>query len=1192
MQSPPHQKKQTPFLKKVRQLLTCTLSGENFNKPVYISCGHVFNKISLETVLSNKDACPKCNTKNVWSTMKEDYDLAKISGLAKEDIEDETIITALVDHLQDIVLMQLYLFPAINNCGHTLEKSVIPVDEKFPTPDNVKECPQCKVKINKKSALPNYLMIALLGFLLNEKPELIKEQPKDCYLHSSQLLGLYEKGYKAVINQLAIFPHAINRLFSMKGEASPIGVQQFIIKTQQIEFLEALLKIPLFNNGSEHYVCDGINSSLLTLATAEPSNILFDYILALAHVDVNHKNIRGESALFIAAARGDTYKVKALIALHHIDLIAKDKLGITAQQIAIEKGHRVVAELLDPAAAQMRELVQKSDFVNIVKKITSSQDTQQIFENSISSLVKCLPAEENMLLAFLNRLFDEIIKAKTIDQKNFDNMLLFLLKLKNELINKPFLAGTAPLNYALLRNDQSLLFSRLLPLRDINVNLAMLCAKYNAAMTPLALAVEEGWVPHTLQMLCEAGAEPNNAMQRAIKKRNIEQVKILLPFVKGQTLYDAWQCSKAYGNPEITKLFEQPLIRFRMYLQCANYKQAAQDLLVIHDDYPQLYLEFSNNIAQFLSNGISRDKLMFLLGKELIPLAWKRNNKKLLMEYLARMPNIVNDVITEDGKTILHVVVEENDEDTLEKLFAINELVINKPIANPGRFADQSTAVHLACYQGVNGRVLEKLIKRGASAHASNAAGETALLIAAENGSAGKVLFLLAQPEVTLLRNAYDIAQQNPSNKEFMAIFTDRNYKLRMYLQEKNYKKIAELLLEIYAIEQQGVEKMWQYFAQFMLLNERSILIHQAVAIELLHLAWLNNNRAILLAVLKKFPELVNRPLIDSKTILHLTVEKNDVAMTSLILHTEGVEVNVSVNKVGHSENGCTALHFACAKKENEPKEEEEIRSLITEELLNRKADPEIKNAKGETALYVSARSGNVKTFIRLLNRPEIDIGVSVGGKSIPVIARENNHLNIAIIFKYFEITRNLLNKNNVVLVDLQLPESMDVDKIHANFPVLFTAYSPAIIKRTKFILKFCSQDAKSSDIKINFTVSFFLKQDRENNLKQLISMFPASQDLFVLQASVFASFEFFLRTLLTKAAKLEYIEWAKKQDFFCNQYENPKNVPESSPDFFKSIKNLFGTNSVIKDKLEAMYETIRQQTEALKPPVAKATFK
>lgn len=1189
-QNNPNNAKQSPLLKKVRQLLTCTLSGEIFHKPVYISCGHVFNKISLETALSNKDACPKCSKKNVWSTMKEDCNLAKISGLVSKNIDNETLITELSEYLQDIVLMQLYLFPAINKCGHTLEKARIPRDGNAPAPDNVKECPNCRAKINQDSALPNYLMIALVGFMLNENPNLVKEQPGDTYLPSSSLLELYIHGYQAVISQLALFPHAINKFFKVNGESSPMGVQQFIIKKQQVEFLVELLKLPLFNNGSEHYVSDGNNSSLLTLAAAESGNAMFDYILKLPHLDVNHKNIRGESALFIAAARGDLIKVKALLTKPQLDLVAKDKLGNTAQQVARDAGHKEIAILLDPLAAQLRGLVQKPDFTNIIKILGAAKDNQQELENSINLLLNCLSAEENELVVFLNKLFDEIVKAKVFDANTLDKIILIILKKNNSLVNKPFLPeAVPPLHYALLRNDQGLLVCRLIQLQNINVNIAAVCVKYNAEMTPLALAVAGNWTTHVLQILCDAGADPNkdmsNTIQRAIKRKNLEQIKVLLPFVKGQALYDAWECSKAYGNRDTTQIFEQPLVRLRIYIQCGNYQQAAQELFNTYVELPQVYEEFTQKILQFLPANISREELAERLGRALIPLALKRNNKKLCIEYLSLAPKLVNEIVTEDGKTILHVIIAENDEATLEQLLKMEGLEINKPISNPVRFGHLSTAVHLACYQGVKVSILEKLLVQHATPHSKNAADETPLIIATENGDANKVVALLALPDTPDLQRAFDIAHQNSQDKEFLAIFTSNTYKMRMYLQEKNYKKIAELLMKNYLSNKQDVTLIWQFLSQFLPLNDKSVLMHRAIAIELLTLAG-QTHRDILLDVLSKFPELVNKPLVDGKTLLHLVVEKNDIAQTTLLLNVEGVESNIQVNRAEHPTNGFTPLHFACDMKADETQNATEIRSLIVEELLKRNPDVEKTNAMGETALYIAARSGNVSAFIRLLNVPRINIAVRVAGKSLAVIARENDHMSIVILLRYFEITQNLLHKNIITLADLQLPEGIEIQRINQYFPALFSNFSQLLAKRTKFILEYCSQDAKASGVRINFPASFFLKQNRDANIKQLMEICPASQDLFVLQESVFLSFEFFLRTILNKDQKLECIAWAKNHIFFCNQFENPKKVAQSSPGLFKSIMSAFDSDSEIKKKLDAMYETIKNQPDS---PVVKS---
>ena len=412
---------------------------------------------------------------------------------------------------------------------------------------------------------------------------------------------------------------------------------------------------------------------------------------------------------------------------------------------------------------------------------------------------------------------------------------------------------------------------------------------------------------------------------------------------------------------------------------------------------------------------------------------------------------------------------------------------------------------------------------------------------------------------------------------------------MRMYLQEKDYKKIAAILIEVYESDKESVEKMWQYLGQFIPFSDSAILIYQAIAIELLSLVWQKNYRALLLDIIKKYPELLNKPLIDGKTLIHLIADTGNLELTKEFLKVEGVDVNTKVNKQDHPDYGCTPLHFACLMKAGASQLEEQNRKLIVDELLQRKANAELKNAKGETALYVAADSGNLSTCIRLLNIPGINTAVIVNGKSISAIAREHDHRGIVLLLNHFEITRSLLSKDKFTLTDLQLPENINVQKITATFPGLFSSCLVERVTRTKYIMEFCSQDAKAQGIKINFSVAFYHQHHRDINIKQLVSMFPAPQDLHVLQALVFSSFENFLRTLPTKGQKIDYISWAKSHDFFCQKYDDPKQVAQSSPTLFKSIVNYFGPDSVIKQQLDALHEAVKRQPEAVtaKSPAA-----
>ena len=166
--------KKNPLLLKVRQLLTCLLTGDIYKKPVYISCGHVFSKGSLETHLASKDACPKCNKRNVWSTVKEDFLLEQICNTVRSELDDDNLLKELTEQLQDIILCKFYLYPVINTCGHTFEKQQLAQFNNG--------CPTCRVPFDSAKLQPNYLISALVGLLLTETPDLIKEQHADAYL--------------------------------------------------------------------------------------------------------------------------------------------------------------------------------------------------------------------------------------------------------------------------------------------------------------------------------------------------------------------------------------------------------------------------------------------------------------------------------------------------------------------------------------------------------------------------------------------------------------------------------------------------------------------------------------------------------------------------------------------------------------------------------------------------------------------------------------------------------------------------------------------------------------------------------------------------------------------------------------------------------------------------------------------------
>ncbi len=439
------QSKKNALLYKMRKLLTCQLSGEIFKKPVYISCGHVFNSISLDTALSRKDACPKCNTRNVWSSKREDFLLGKICELVAKDIGHEELIAELTEYLSDIVLFNPYLFPVINTCGHTFEKQQI---------SQFKDCPNCHAQFNIQQ--PNYLIMILVGLLLQEKPELLSTQNKDNYIPAHSPLGKLDRPVNVVLKELISFPYIINRTIPVAGEANSLSVQQMVIKRQEVECLQLLLNIPLFHNGSEHYIFDVSGNTLLTLAAAEKMHSAFDYLLNQPFCNINERNKYGDTPLIIAAANNDEYKVLRLLSDPNIDVNAKDKMGNSAEQIAKDKGLHRIARLLNPQVIQLAKNIKSSDFTAITQffRTLIEQSSSQL-EEYIEFLVINMPVELDSLMHFISDLLQEIQKNLNTNMQIvvLRKLILALLKNNSDLINKPIINGLSPFHYACLINS-------------------------------------------------------------------------------------------------------------------------------------------------------------------------------------------------------------------------------------------------------------------------------------------------------------------------------------------------------------------------------------------------------------------------------------------------------------------------------------------------------------------------------------------------------------------------------------------------------------------------------------------------------------------------------------------------------------------------------------------------------------------
>jgi hypothetical protein len=128
-------------------------------------------------------------------------------------------------------------------------------------------------------------------------------------------------------------------------------------------------------------------------------------IVSIPGIDVNQKRTNGESALFIAARKGDIEKVKLLIAILDIDLEARrENDNKTAAQIAEYYGPHEIAKLIEEQETKQRKALEEQ--ISEIRKKSS-------FECFVLTTRK-VPTND-VYLQFLKELRAQ--KYKTIDIK-------------------------------------------------------------------------------------------------------------------------------------------------------------------------------------------------------------------------------------------------------------------------------------------------------------------------------------------------------------------------------------------------------------------------------------------------------------------------------------------------------------------------------------------------------------------------------------------------------------------------------------------------------------------------------------------------------------------------------------------------------------------------------------------------------
>ena len=80
----------------------CPITFERFTHPVFLSCGHTFNKDAVEKALENSSKCPLCSRKNV-TVVAINWDIVKRLDLKIENSDSTKRVRKTADHFRQMM---------------------------------------------------------------------------------------------------------------------------------------------------------------------------------------------------------------------------------------------------------------------------------------------------------------------------------------------------------------------------------------------------------------------------------------------------------------------------------------------------------------------------------------------------------------------------------------------------------------------------------------------------------------------------------------------------------------------------------------------------------------------------------------------------------------------------------------------------------------------------------------------------------------------------------------------------------------------------------------------------------------------------------------------------------------------------------------------------------------------------------